>query len=146
MKKFVSIFLLLTLVMVLCVACTTSKEIKDGTFKAEFDTPDEHGWTDFVQITVTNNKITEVDFNSLNAEGAKKTEDPDYEAAMKKDAKTWPSEFYPKLAASLVDKQNISDVDAISGATTTSDSFKKLVKELNSNMSKGVFDTIKVKR
>lgn len=146
MKKFSVTLLMLSLVMVICVACTTSKEMKDGTYKAEYDTPDEHGWTDFVQITMTNSKITDVDFNSLNAEGAKKTDDPDYEAAMKKDAKTWPSEFYPKLAASLVEKQNVGDVDAVSGATTTSESFKKLVNELSSNMSKGVFDTVKVKR
>lgn len=146
MKKFSVTLLMLSLVMVICVACTTSKEMKDGTYKAEYDTPDEHGWTDFVQITMTNSKITDVDFNSLNAEGAKKTDDPDYEAAMKKDAKTWPSEFYPKLATSLVEKQNVGDVDAISGATTTSESFKKLVNELSSNMSKGVFDTVKVKR
>lgn len=53
------------------------------------------------------------------------------------------SEFYPALEKSLVEKQDGSKIDAVAGATTSSDSMKKLYQALIANMKKG--DTAEVK-
>lgn len=137
MKKIATLILAGILSMTMLVGCT-SKSMKDGTYKAEFSTPDDHGWTEYVEITVKGEKITEVNFDGKNADGAKKSEDAAYEQAMKDaGSATWPKDFYSKLATSLVDKQDISKIDKVAGATTSSDDFIKLVKALSNKMSKG---------
>ncbi|MEG0895430.1 MAG: FMN-binding protein [Oscillospiraceae bacterium] len=133
------------LVAFLFVGCSSTSALKDGTYKAEMKAPDSHGWTEFVDVTVTNSKITKVVFDAKNEDGALKSQDAEYEKIMKDSgSKTWPSDFYTKLANQLVEKQNINDVEAVAGATTSSDSFKKLVKALSKNMEKGETDTLSV--
>lgn len=146
MKKILCLVLALTLVGAMFVGCS-SKGMKDGTYKAEFSDADGHGWTDYVEVTVSGEKITAVDFDSVNAEGAKKSADEAYNAMMKDaESPTWPSDFFPKLEQSLIDNQDIEKVDAVAGATDSSNAFKKLVKELSKNMSKGDTTTVKVTR
>ncbi len=147
MKKIMSISLAAILIAVLFVGCASSKAMKDGSYKAEFAEPDDHGWTEFVEVTVTNAKITDVNFDARNEKGDLKSKDPDYKTAMEGAGfKTWPSDFYPKLSAQLIEKQDINQVDSIAGATNSSDSFKKLVKELSKNFSSGKTDLVKVKQ
>jgi major membrane immunogen (membrane-anchored lipoprotein) len=42
-------------------------------------------------------------------------------------SKTYPGKYIPELQQSLLDKQDISSIDAIAGATTSSNDFKALV-------------------
>ncbi len=146
MKKILCLVLALTLVGAMFVGCT-SKGMKDGTYKAEFSTFDDHNWKDFVELTVSGGKITEVNFDSVNKEGTLKNGDEAYDKAMK-DAgfATWPSDFFPKLEKQLLDTQDVEKVDVVAGATHTSDALKVLVKELSKNMSKGDTATVKVER
>ncbi|MEG0571037.1 MAG: FMN-binding protein [Oscillospiraceae bacterium] len=147
LKKLCTLALILTCVGILFSSCSSMSSLKDGKYKAEFADPDDHGWTDYVNITVTDSKISEVTFDSLSADGKLKTEDKDYEESMKKaGSSTVPNEFYKKLAAELVSKQKIGDVEVVAGATTTSNDFKKLVKELEKSMKKGDTNTLKVAR
>lgn len=144
MKKILSLVLALTLAGAMFVGCSP-KGMKDGTYKAEMAKADDHGWTDFVEITVSGEKITAVDFDSVDAEGKKKNGNESYDKVMKDTgSKTWPSDFMPKLEKDLIDKQNVEKVDTIAGATVSSDSFKKLVKALSKNMAKGDTKTVKV--
>lgn len=144
MKKFLCLVVALTMVSCVFVGCA-EKGMKDGTYKAEYSAADDHGWTDYVEITVADGKITAVDYDSVDAEGKKKNGNEWYDNAMKDaGSPTWPSDFMPKLEQSLIDNQDIDKVDTIAGATASSDSFRKLVKELSKNMSKGDTTTVKV--
>lgn len=147
MKKTLIAMLSLCLVAMLFVACDNAADtasFKDGTYKAAYAKADDHGWTDYLEVTVADGKITEVDYDSLNADGAKKSENDEYNNAMKNaGGKTWPSDFFPKLEKALIEKQNAENVDAVAGATSSSDSMKKLYKALIPNMQKG--DTAEVK-
>lgn len=147
MKKIISMILAVFICTGLFTGCTTSSAFKDGTYKAEFATPDDHGWTDYVEVTVTNAKITGVVFDAKNGEGAKKSEDKGYEEAMKgAGSKTWPSDFYPKLANGLIEKQDPTKVDNVAGATTSSNDFKTLVRALEKKMTNGDTSVEVVKR
>lgn len=146
MKKVISIAVAFVIIATMLIGCTsTSTAKKDGTYKAEFSAADDNGWTDYVEVTVTGDKITNVVYDSLK-DGKKKSEDQDYEETMKKVSgdKTWPSDFYSKLTAQLLEKQNIDEVDTVAGATNSSDDFKTLVKALSKNMQKGKTETVKV--
>ncbi|MEG2429333.1 MAG: FMN-binding protein [Oscillospiraceae bacterium] len=154
MKKSITIITTIILTMMLFVGCSSNaKSLKNGTYKAEFEKPDEHGWTEYVEITVENEKFTKVVFDSINdgakepeKKGMKKSEDEDYKKAMQgAGSKTWPSDFYPKLATKLIDTQDIDKVDVVAGATTSSNNFKTLVKALTKNIKKGETTTLKVK-
>ena len=52
-----------------------------------------------------------------------------------------PDEYSKRLPEDLIKKQNIEDVDVIATATTSSQSFKKLVTSLKDNINKGITDT-----
>ncbi len=56
---------------------------------------------------------------------------------MKKVSKTSPEEFQPKLAKDLVEKQDIAKVDSVTGATNSSNDFKKLAKAALDNAKAG---------
>ena len=151
MKKIISLILSLTLIVVMLVGCSSSKPMKDGTYRSEFSSADAHDWVDYVEVTVSKSKITSVVYDSLNSgakepekKGMKKSEDIDYETAMRNaGGKTWPRDFSAKLTQQLVEKQKINDVDGVAGATNSTNDFKKLVKALSKNMTNGDVSTVK---
>lgn len=147
MKKAITFGLSVVLAASMLTGCTSSKDMKDGTYKAIYSTPDSHNWTDFVEVTVKDSRITAVVFDAVNKDGALKSQDPDYEKAMKAAGyETWPADYAPKLASSLVEKQKADEVDTIAGATTSSNDFKVLVKALSKNMGKGTTAELEVTR
>lgn len=146
-KGIATLSLSIVATVVILTGCTTSKTLKDGTYRAEFSEADSHGWTDYVVVTVSGEKIANVEYDSLDADGKKKTESADYEETMKgAGSTTWPSKFMPELSGQLEEKQNIDDIDDVAGATDSSSSFKKLTKELKSKMEKGETGTTKVSK
>lgn len=146
MKKAFVVTLTLALISTIFVGCNSSgKALKDGSYKAQAKAADSHGWIEYVEIKVENEKITEVIVDAVNdgvqeaeKKDMKKSEDSDYKDAMLNSGyDTWPSDFYTKLADRLIEKQKISDVDDVAGATTSSTNFKKMVKALEKNMANG---------
>ena len=124
-----------------------AEEVKltDGTYKAEYDKLDSHGWKAFTEITVKDGKITEVDFDYLNDKGERKSENAEYNESMKKVAGTNPEEFTPILEKALVDSQDASKIDTVTGATSSSNSFKALAQKLISEkIAKGDTTTLVV--
>ena len=80
-------------------------------------------------------KITEADCDAFNADGKRKSEDEEYNKTMESyGGTTTPSKFYPELEQGFVNTQK---VDAVAGATTSSDSMKALYNALIPNMEKG---------
>ncbi|WP_167848994.1 FMN-binding protein [Geotoga petraea] len=109
----------------------------DGTYRAEATEP-IHGWTDFLEITVKNGKITKVVADAFNADGGLKTKDPNYAKNMGMD----PAKFFATLADRLVKADRPADVDTVTGATSSSDAVRFLAHAIKYRGVPG--ETIKV--
>ncbi|MBC1457071.1 extracellular electron transfer flavoprotein PplA [Listeria newyorkensis] len=101
----------------------TDGTMTDGTYKLQEKNFDDKGWKAFMTITVKDNKITESDYNYKDKDGKLKTDDADYEKNMKAKVGTGPQEYIPALNDSLVAKQSAADVEVVTGATHSSDTF-----------------------
>ncbi|MTI65796.1 MAG: FMN-binding protein [Firmicutes bacterium] len=100
--------------------------LKDGTYKVAYKSFDDHGWKGQVELEVKDGKISNVNFDYVNEEGKLKTKDEGYKSAMKEKSGTYPAEFTKKLEERLVENQKLSEVDAVTGATSSSSDFKAL--------------------
>lgn len=145
MKKASLIAAALALSAVLA-GCGGSDGYKDGSYRAEAKDYDDHGWKEYVVVTVKGGEITSVDFDAVNKEdGRKKTEDEAYkESYLSADLGTWPEDYTKKLEDSLLERQSAASVDMVAGATNSSKSFKKLVAALEDSMKKGKKDILTV--
>jgi major membrane immunogen (membrane-anchored lipoprotein) len=103
--------------------------LKDGVYKATQDKADNYGWKGFVEIEVKDGKIATVKFDYENKDGALKSKDEAYKASMEPVSKTYPEKAFAELQASLVEKQDVTAVIAVSGATTSSNDFLTLAKQ-----------------
>lgn len=135
-NKIVFIVGVLVLAVILTVGCgktTPSKETTEGKFtngahKAELE-PDERGWKPIVEVTVKDGKITAANYDEVNGEGKKKSEDKDYGEAMKGASGVSPTEAYKRLEESLIKEQDVDKVEVVTGATDSSNSFKEVTKK-----------------
>ncbi|MBN7774603.1 FMN-binding protein [Clostridium aminobutyricum] len=99
----------------------------DGVYKVEADAFDDHGWKPFIELTIKDDKITNVVFDYKDESGNLKTADAEYKKNMEKANGTYPEKYSKELVQQLLDKQVISQVDAVTGATTSSNNFTALV-------------------
>lgn len=99
----------------------------DGLYRVEGDAYDEHGWKPFVEVKITDGDVSDVTFDYENDEGKLKTADAEYKASMEAKQGTYPEKYSSELEQQLIDKQIITKVDAITGATTSSKNFSALV-------------------
>jgi major membrane immunogen (membrane-anchored lipoprotein) len=102
---------------------------KDGTYTGAYSNTDDHGWKPRLEITVEKGRITRVAYDEVNASGGLKSADASYEKAMKAAGPTYPAEYIKELDAALIAKQK-AGVDAVSGATGSSQSFNALAAAL----------------
>ena len=149
-KKYFAVLAVAILAGALTTGCSSNAEgMKDGTYRAEMKEA-SHGYTDYVEITVKNGKIDTVVYDAVADDGKKKSQDEDYKKSMMDGNKnaglpeTYPADYMKKLGDSLIEKQNADQVDAVAGATTSTNDFKKLVSALKSNMEKGKTETVVV--
>ena len=109
---------------------TTPAKIKlydDGVYKVEGDAFDEYGWKPFLELTIKDDQITNVVYDAKNEAGKLKTADAEYKKNMEAKTGTYPEKYSKELVQQLLDKQVISQVDTITGATQSSDKFTALV-------------------
>jgi major membrane immunogen (membrane-anchored lipoprotein) len=102
---------------------------KDGTYTAEEKEFDDHGWKGQIEIKVEGGKITEVNYDEVNQEGKKKSEDTEYHKRFKEQKNVDLLDAYETLEKGLVEKQDPDAVDTYTGATGTTEKFKTLAKE-----------------
>ncbi|MCB2828615.1 FMN-binding protein, partial [Listeria monocytogenes] len=95
----------------------------DGTYKLEETNFDDKGWKGVMSIEVKDGKITNANYDYKNKDGKLKSEDADYEKAMKDQVGTGPQEYLKQLSESLVKNQAAASVEVVSGATHSSDAF-----------------------
>lgn len=143
-KKVIALLSSVILTAGMLVGCG-SKGMKDGTYKSEFDSFDNHGWKGQVEITVANGKITDTKFDYVNEAGDLKSKDADYQVTMTNASGIGPVEFSTQYAKALVEKQDSEAVDTITGATTSGDDFKTLSKAAIQYANSGKTETAVVK-
>ena len=81
--------------------------LQDGTYEAKTETPDSNGYTDQVTITVADGKITEAVWESVDADGNKKSElSENGQYVMTEDGHHL-AEQSKALGAALVENQNL---------------------------------------
>lgn len=82
-----------------------------------------------VELTVQNGIITAVKYNEINEQGAYKSQDEAYLAQYNQVTGLDMAAAMQALETSLTAAQNLDLVDAVSGATYSSNTFKELVTE-----------------
>jgi len=92
-----------------------AKECPDGVFVGE-SPYDAYDYKHIIKLEIKNENIINVDYNEIHFKGVGKQEDSLY-CAETSITGTTPAIAYPKMENELLSKQNISDLDAVSGAT-----------------------------
>ena len=106
-------------------ASSTAAELQDGTYTLVEKNFDTRGWKTEFSITVVDGKITASTYENVNEAGEKKSEDAEYQANMAAKAGVGPADYFPALNNQLVEKQDPEAVEVVTGATNSSDTFKK---------------------
>lgn len=138
--------LLLCLLAAIAFSSCSSAKYQDGSYRAEAADYDKHGWKEFLDITVQNGKITDVDFDALyETDSRRKSEDMEYQQSYREAGLgTDPADYSIRLEDSLRERQKASEIDAVAGATTSSEHFRKMAEELQKSMETGNTETIYV--
>lgn len=144
-KKLVALASATLLAASVFVGCGKSASgMKDGTYKAEYDNVDTKGWKAYVELKVAKGKITEATYDYVNANNELKTADKKYEEAMKGKSGTYPAKYTEELEKALVEKQDVTKVDKVTGATSSSDHFKSLAEAAIKNANEGKTEVTKL--
>ena len=128
------------------------KELKDGTYEAKADAPDNNGFTDVVTVTVKDGKIAEVNWEAVGADGSTKSvlsENGEY--VMTEDGLTW-KEQAEALAKAVVENQSLSflnldeqgKTDAVSGVSISIGGFTALAEKCLQEAA-GIVQTLELK-
>ena len=128
-RRVLSLLAVAALATTVFVGCGKKEEagLKDGTYKAASEA-DERGYVSSIEIEVKDGKIANVKYDEANDAGSKLA-DAEYNKKMKEISGSNPEEAFPTLEKALVEKQDVATVDAVTGATHTSESFKTLAEK-----------------
>lgn len=141
MKLTARISLILFLMTGILTGCGGSQELQDGYYTAqaqEFN----HGWKEYVTIMVKGGSIVSVEYNAENASGFIKSWDNAYMQNMLHSNGTYPNEYTRYYAGQLLEGQGKGQIDAISGASSSHGSFKKLAAAVLEQAKKGDSDVV----
>jgi len=132
-RRILSLLAVAALATTIFVGCGSKEEaketgLKDGTYTATGD-KDDKGNTASIEIEVKDGKIATVKYDEVAEDGTSKLDNEGYNTKMKEAAGTNPIEAFPALEAALVEKQDVAAVDAVTGATSTSNNFKTLAEK-----------------
>lgn len=98
---------------------------KDGKYTA-ISASDNFGYHHVVMLSISNGKITHVHYDEANANELSKRNDTEYNEAMHITG-TSPNIAYDKYEKQLLDRQKVTEVDVVSGATYSLYRFCKTV-------------------
>ena len=133
-RRVISLLAVAALATTIFVGCgskeeaTTDAGLKDGTYTATGE-KDDKGNTASIEIEVKDGKIATVKYDEVAEDGTSKLDNEGYNTKMKEAAGTNPIEAFPALEVALVEKQDVAAVDAVTGATSTSNNFKTLAEK-----------------
>lgn len=119
------ISLMLLALMTACGDESAKTALQDGYYTAqaaEFS----HGWKEYITIMVKSGSIVSVEYNAENASGFIKSWDSNYMQTMLNADGTYPNEYTRYYASQLQEGQGEGAIDALTGATSSYNSFQKL--------------------
>ena len=117
-------------------------DLKDGEYTLEEKNYSNDYRVAFT-IVVKDGKVTESKYDNINEAGESKTENADYNKMMKEQAGVGPDEFIPALNKALVEAEGqAAEVEVVTGATHSTDTFKMYAEQLINAAQKG--DTAKI--
>lgn len=113
--------------------------LQDGTYTATTANADSLGYRAYLTVTVSDGLISAAEFDALDPDGMKKSEDKEYARLMQAACGTTPEEIGDHYRQLLVDAKSFGqvDVDAVSGATVSSQEFARLWQALKKPMASG---------
>ena len=127
---------ILALLAMLFAGCGKTEGLQDGYYTAQASEY-SHGWKEYVTIMVKGGSIVSVEYNAENASGFIKSWDNAYMQTMLHAQGTYPNEYTRYYAAQLLEGQGEGEIDALSGATSSYDSFQKLAAAVIEQARKG---------
>ena len=113
-------------------------ELQDGTYTLVEKNFDTRGWKTEFSITVVDGKITESTFDNVNSE------DAEYQANMAEKVGVGPADYFPQLNNQLIETQDPEAVEVVTGATSSTDTFKKYAPMLIEAAEAGDTTTIEI--
>lgn len=125
-RVFACLVALVVLTAQLCACERSAAGMQDGYYTAETAVFDENGWKEFLTIYVSDGKIVTAEYNARNASGFIKSWDMEYMRRMNLTDGTYPNEYTRTYMVALLNWQNPSEVDAITGATHSHKTFQRL--------------------
>lgn len=134
--KLLGVCLLLMFVLESCGEVQTQTGMQDGFYTAQMSDY-SYGWREYVTITVKNGEIVAAEFNAENPSGFIKSWDNAYMNNMKTVAGTYPNEYTRYYAAQLTGQKTAPEIEALSGATSSGNNFKKLSQAVVEQAMKG---------
>ena len=136
MKRILTVFFCLLLMASMLTACGGGTELQDGYYTAQAS-EFSHGWKEYITILVKGGEIISVEYNAENASGFIKSWDNAYMQTMRHSNGTYPNEYTRYYANQLLEGQGEGNIDAISGATSSHESFQKLAQAVLEQARKG---------
>ena len=126
-KKIIAVFFAIIMLFSLSGCSSKEAKLKDGYYTAHIDGFEiGYGWQEYVTICVSNGEIVTVEYNATTPTGFVKSWDTAYMRTMNPVYKTYPNNYTRRYANQLLEKQS-ADIDMISGAIESGESFKLLV-------------------
>ncbi len=124
--------LLILVAIVFAVSACNKSTYVDGTYKAQYDEIDSHGWQAWVEFTLTEDVISDVDFDYYDANMNRKSEDSAYNARMLSITGVTNPELYSPQIEALIANATIvpqfDSIDVVTGATHSCHDASALVK------------------
>lgn len=136
--KRVLYLLLFLLHITLLTACgdAAEPELQDGYYTAQAS-EFSHGWKEYITILVKGGSIVSVEYNAENASGFIKSWDNAYMQTMLHAQGTYPNEYTRYYAGQMQESQGESTIDALTGATSSYNTFQKLSSAVLEQARKG---------
>ena len=136
MRKIRHIILVLLTAGILAGCGSEETVLQDGYYTAQA-AEYSHGWKEYITIMVKDGSIVSVEYNEENASGFIKSWDNAYMQAMFHVQGTYPNEYTRYYAGQLLEKQGEEGIDALTGATSSYGSFRKLTAAVLEQARKG---------
>lgn len=118
-------------------------DLQDGTYRLE-EKNYSNNYRVVFEMVVKDGKITESDYDYIDADGKSKKDDEDYNANMAEKTGVGPSEYIPQLNEELVKTQMPTEVEVVTGATHSSDAFINYAQQLIQAAQAGDTETIEI--
>lgn len=147
MKKKIALGLALVILVIAALALLlrhSQRGMKDGYYTAEMAEFDEHGWKEYLCIQIKKGRIVSAEFNARNASGFIKAWDNSYMENMLRVTGTYPNKYTREYVQKLLEQQMDTEIDGISGASSSGNHFKLLAAAVVEQAKKGESDTIEV--